>query len=307
MSEAPKSEKIWLDGSLVDWDLANVHVMTHTLHYGMGVFEGIRCYKAQKGPAVFRLPEHTARLFASAKIVGMNIPYTQDQINKAILDTIRVNNLDECYIRPIAFLGDNRRGLNTTGVRTQVAVAVWRWGTYLGEEALAKGIRVKVASFARHHENVTMTKAKVCGAYVNSIMAKIEAVKAGYDEALLLDVAGHVAEGSGENIFIVRNGRLKTPPLTSVLEGITRDSVITIARDMGLVVEEQYFSRDEVYIADEAFFTGTAAELTPINSLDDRMIGQGGMGSVTRKLQTAYFDTLRGRTPEYENWLTYLA
>jgi len=295
-----------MDGSFVEWDQANVHVMTHTLHYGMGVFEGIRCYKTAKGPAVFRLLEHTARLFASAKIVGMEIPFTQEQINNAILETIRVNRLEEGYIRPLVFLGDNRRGLNTTGVSTQVAVAVWRWGAYLGEEALTNGIRVKVASFARHHENVFMTKAKVCGAYVNSIMAKLEAVKAGYDEALLLDVAGHVAEGSGENIFIVRHGKLKTPPLTSVLEGITRDSVITIAREMGLAVEEQYFSRDEVYIADEAFFTGTAAELTPINSLDDRVIGRGGMGPVTRKLQTAYFAAFRGEAAEYENWLTYL-
>jgi branched-chain amino acid aminotransferase len=306
MSGAPKSEKIWLDGSLVEWEKAQVHVMTHTLHYGMGVFEGIRCYKAEKGPAVFRLAEHTKRLFNSAKIVGIDIPFTQQRINAAILDTIAANRLDECYIRPIAFLGDNVRGLNTTGAGVRVAVAVWTWGAYLGEEALANGINVKVSSFTRHHENVFMTKAKVCGAYVNSIMAKLEAKKGGYDEALLLDPSGHVAEGSGENIFIARNGRLKTPPLTSVLEGITRGSVISIAHDMGIEVVEQYFSRDEAYIADEAFFTGTAAELTPIRSLDDRIIGEGGMGPITRKLQTAYFAAIRGREPRYEKWLTYV-
>ena len=305
MSQAPKSDKIWLDGALVDWDKANVHIMTHTLHYGLGVFEGVRCYKAQKGPAVFRLTDHTHRLFNSAKIVGIEIPFTEDQINAAILQTITANGLEECYIRPLVFLGDNVRGLNTAGVSVHVAVAAWRWGTYLGEEALAKGIRVKVSSFTRHHENISMTKAKVCGAYVNSILAKAEAKRGGYDEALMLDPSGHVAEGSGENIFIVRNGKIKTPPLTSVLEGITRDSLITIARDMGVEVVEQYFSRDEAYIADEAFFTGTAAELTPINSIDDRAIGAGGIGPVTQKLQAAFFASIRGQAPAYEKWLTY--
>lgn len=306
MSDIPRSEKIWMDGALVDWDKANVHVLTHTLHYGLGVFEGIRCYNTDRGPAVFRLKEHTDRLFDSAKILGFEIPFTPDQINGAIRETIRVNKLDECYIRPLAFLGDNRRGLNATGADVRVAIAVWPWGAYLGEEALSKGIRIKMSSFTRHHQNVFMTKAKVCGAYVNSIMAKLEAVKAGYDEALLLDPAGHVAEGSGENIFIVRKGKLKTPPLSSILEGITRDSVIQLAGDMGLEVTEQYFSRDEIYTADEAFFTGTAAELTPIRSLDDRIIGGNGIGPVTKKLQSAYFEIIRGKNPNYFKWLDFL-
>ena len=306
MSAEPRSEKIWMDGELIDWDQANVHVLSHTLHYGLGVFEGVRCYNTAKGPAVFRLKDHTQRLFESAKIVGVEIPFTQAQINEALKETIRVNNLKECYIRPLVFLGDNRRGLNCTGVNVRVAIAVWPWGAYLGEEALAKGINVKVSSFTRHHENIFMTKAKVCGAYVNSIMAKLEAVNSGYDEALLLDPSGHVAEGSGENIFIVRRGRLKTPPLTSVLEGITRDSIIKIAKDNDIEVEEQYFSRDEVYTAEEAFFTGTAAELTPIRSLDDRVLGDNGIGPITKKLQEIFFDSLYGRSDKYENWLSYV-
>lgn len=305
MSEAPRSDKIWMDGQLVDWDQANVHVLTHTLHYGMGVFEGVRCYNTSaKGPAVFRLREHTRRLFDSAKIVGMDMPFTEERINAAVVETIRANKMKECYIRPIAFWGDNRRGLNPIGLKTRVAIAVWPWGAYLGDEALSKGIRIKTSSFTRHHQNISLTKAKVCGAYVNSIMAKVEAVKAGYDEALLLDPQGNVAEGSGENIFIVRRGRLKTPPLTSILEGITRDAIITLANDLGLLVVEQYFSRDEIYTADEAFFTGTAAELTPIRSLDDRQIGVDGIGPVTKKLQTAFFDTINGRDPKYAHWLT---
>ncbi|MBI4828589.1 MAG: branched-chain amino acid transaminase [Nitrospinae bacterium] len=305
MSEAPRSEKIWMDGHLVDWDQANVHVLTHTLHYGLGVFEGVRCYNTSaKGSAVFRLREHTRRLFDSAKIVGIEIPFTEERINAAVVETIRANNMKECYIRPLVFLGDNRRGVNPIGAKVRVAIAVWPWGAYLGEEALSKGIRIKTSSFARHHQNIFMTKAKICGAYVNSILAKVEAVKAGYDEALLLDPQGNVAEGSGENIFIVRRGRLKTPPLTSVLEGITRDSIITLANDQGLLVTEQYFSRDELYTADEAFFTGTAAELTPIRSLDDRQIGTGGIGPVTKKLQTAFFDAINGRDPKYAHWLT---
>jgi len=306
MNDAPRSEKIWFDGDLVDWDKANVHVLTHCLHYGLGVFEGIRCYDTTNGPAVFRLEDHTRRLFDSAKIVNIKIGYSEGQINEAIRKTILANNLNKCYIRPIVFLGDNKRGINTTGADVHVAIAVWPWGAYLGEEALAKGIRVKVSSYTRHHENIFMTKAKVCGAYVNSIMAKHEAVSSGFDEALLLDPSGHVAEGSGENIFIVRNGRLKTPPLTSVLEGITRDSIMRIAHDMGLEVEEQYFSRDEVYIADEAFFTGTAAELTPIRSLDDRILGDNGIGPITSKLQKAYFEVIHGENKNYLKWLSYL-
>ncbi len=304
MSDSPKSDKIWMDGQMVAWGEANVHVLAHTLHYGLGVFEGIRCYNTPDGPAVFRLEDHTKRLFDSAKIVGIGINHTEDEINHATKETIRVNGLEQCYIRPILFLGDNKRGLNCTGAKTHTAIAVWPWGAYLGEEALAKGINVKVSSFTRHHENIFMTKAKVCGAYVNSIMAKLEAVNSGYDEALLLDPSGHVAEGSGENIFIVRRGRLKTPPLTSVLEGITRDSIITIAREMGIEVEEQYFSRDEVYTADEAFFTGTAAELTPIRSLDDRVIGSDGIGPITKKLQKAYFDIILGKSENHFHWLS---
>ncbi len=306
MSGAPRSEKIWMDGDFVEWDQANVHVLTHTLHYGMGVFEGERCYETEHGSAIFRLREHTSRLFASAKIIDIEVPFTENEINAATLETVRRNNLKECYIRPVVFLGDDRRGLNCIGVKVHVAIAVWPWGAYLGEEALAKGIKVKTSSFTRHHPNIFMTKAKVCGAYVNSIMAKHEAVKAGYDEALLLDPTGYVAEGSGENIFIVRNGLLKTPPLTSVLEGITRDSIISIAQDRGLEVQERFFARDEVYIADEAFFTGTAAELTPINSLDGRIIGSGSIGPTTKTLQTAYFDAIRGKDRTYLDWLSFV-
>ncbi|MGK7344262.1 MAG: branched-chain amino acid transaminase [Candidatus Nitrospinota bacterium M3_3B_026] len=304
MSDGPRSEKIWMDGAFVDWDKANVHVLTHTLHYGLGVFEGIRCYRTSRGPAVFRLEDHTRRLFNSAKILGLDIPFTEETINGAVKETIRVNGLEECYIRPLVFLGDEKRGLNCVGCSVRVAIAVWPWGAYLGDEALEKGIEVKTSSFARHHPNVFMTKSKVCGAYVNSIMAKLEAVKAGYDEALLLDPYGYVAEGSGENIFIVRDGKLKTPPLPSILEGITRDSVITIARDMGLRVEEIAMSRDEVYIADEAFFTGTAAELTPIRSVDGRTIGKDGLGPVTRRLQDVFFDVLKGKNGDYPQWLS---
>jgi len=304
MSDTPRSDKIWMDGRFVDWDDANVHILTHTLHYGLGVFEGVRCYDTARGSAVFRLEDHTKRLFDSAKILGMEIPFTEDQINEAIKETIRINGLKECYIRPIVFLGDEKRGLNCIGCSVRVAIAVWPWGAYLGEEALAKGINVKVSSFARHHPNVFMTKSKVCGAYVNSITAKLEAVKAGYDEALLLDPYGYVAEGSGENIFIVRDGRLKTPPLPSILEGITRDSVMKIAREMGIDIDEINISRDEVYIADEAFFTGTAAELTPIRSVDGRVIGNNGIGPITKRIQAEFFDILKGKNGSHPEWLS---
>ncbi len=306
MTSAPRSEFIWMDGQLVPWNDANVHIMTHTLHYGLGVFEGVRVYETDDGPAVFRLAEHTKRLFASARIVGITIPFTEEAVNKAILETIRVNKLTQGYIRPLVYLGDEVRGLNCKGISVHLAIAVWSWGAYLGEEALEKGIDIKTSSFTRHHPNVFMTKAKVCGAYVNSIMAKIEAVDDGYDEALMLDPNGFVAEGSGENLFIVRNGRLKTPPLTSTLEGITRDSIMVVAREMGLTVEEQYFSRDEVYLADEAFFTGTAAEMTPINSLDKRQIGAGGIGPISKRIQGLFFDILRGKSAAHRHWLTHL-
>lgn len=295
-----------MDGELVDWDKANVHILTHTLHYGSGVFEGLRCYKTQKGSAIFRLEDHTKRLFNSAKILGMEIPFTQDEINEATKETIRINKLDECYVRTLVFLGDESRGLNSLSCSVRVAIAVWPWGAYLGDEALTKGINVKVSSFNRHHPNVFMTKAKVCGAYVNSIMAKSEAIKAGYDEAILLDPYGYVAEGSGENVFIVRDGKIKTPPLPSILEGLTRDSVIKIANGMGIEVIETNLSRDELYIADEAFFTGTAAELTPIRAVDGRVVGNNGIGPITKKLQTAYFEALRGKSHTSEGWLSYL-
>tara|TARA_B100000959_G_scaffold287499_1_gene373133 strand:+ start:265971 stop:266945 length:975 start_codon:yes stop_codon:yes gene_type:complete len=306
MSESPQSEKIWIDGNLVGWNQATVHVLTHTLHYGYGVFEGIRMYNTDNGPAVFRLEEHLIRLFRSAKILGIEIPFRKEDIFRATLETVRANNMEECYIRPLVFLGDDKRGLNCQGAKVHVAIAVWPWGAYLGDEALSNGIKVKVSSFTRHHHNIFMTKAKVCGAYVNSIMAKMEAVKDGYDEALMLDPNGNVAEGSGENIFIVRNGKIKTPPVSAILDGITRDSIISLASEMDTVVEEQYFSRDEVYIADEAFFTGTAAELTPINSLDNRIIGKGNVGPITKKLQTMFFEALRGKSKKHKNWLCYL-
>ncbi len=299
-----KSEKIWLDGRFVDWDDANVHVLTHTMHYGLGVFEGIRCYLCYDGEsAVFRLKEHTDRFFESAHILQMKIPYSRDEINGAIAETLRINGLKEGYIRPLAFLGAGTMGLFPKGNPVRVAIAAWKWGAYLGEEGLEKGIRVKVSSFARHHVNVSMTKAKATGYYVNSILAKREAVGAGYDEAVLLDTEGYVSEGSGENIFIVKNGRLKTTPLTSVLRGITRDSVMRIARDASMEVVEERFTRDELYTADEAFFTGTAAEITPIREVDDRIIGEGRPGPVTRKIQEMFFDIVKGRNKAYGHWL----
>jgi branched-chain amino acid aminotransferase len=294
---------IWMDGKLVPWKKATVHALTHSLHYGLGVFEGIRCYKGAKGSAVFRLDEHIDRLFASAHIFQMPIPFTKAQIKKATLETIRANELDECYIRPLAYIGYGKMGLYTLGP-INVMIAAWPWGAYLGEDGLKNGIKVKVSSYTRHHVNVTMTRAKFTGAYFNSQLAKREAVSMGFDEALLLDPEGYVAEGSGENVFIVRNGLIKTTPLTSILEGITREAVITIARDMGYEVVESRFTRDEVYIAEEAFFTGTAAEVTPIREVDGRAIGDGRPGPVVRKLQKAFFDAVQGKTPKYRKWLT---
>jgi len=295
-----------MDGKLVAWDEANVHIMTHTLHYGLGAFEGIRCYNTPKGPAVFKLDEHVKRLFHSAHIFLMEIPFTQEEIKKAILSTIKANKLKECYIRPLVFIGHGAMGLYPKGNPIRVAIAAWPWGAYLGEDGLEKGIRVKVSSFIRNHVNSQMSRGKICGYYVNSQIAKKEAISAGYDEALLLDTEGYVAEGSGENIFIVRNGILKTTPLTSVLEGITRDSILTIAKDLGIETKEERFTRDEVYICDEAFFTGTAAELTPIRELDNRTIGEGKAGKVTKKLQAAFFDSVKGKNRKYASWLTYV-
>jgi len=300
-----KTEKIWFDGKLVDWDQANVHVLTHTLHYGVGVFEGIRCYKCvEGGSAVFRLREHVQRLLDSAKIVEMKIPFSLEEIEQAIIECLKVNKLDQGYIRPLAFIGAGNMGVHPGNNPVHLIIAVWPWGAYLGEEALKKGIRVKTSSFTRHHVNIMMTKAKVCGNYVNSVLAKQEAVADGYDEALLLDPEGYVAEATGENIFIVRNGIIKTPPLDSILPGITRDSLITLARDMGYEVKEQRFTRDELYSADEAFFCGTAAEVTPIREVDRRVIGCGQAGNITLLLQSEFFKVVKGENLKYAGWLS---
>jgi branched-chain amino acid aminotransferase len=302
-----KAKKIWLDGKFVDWDAANVHILTHTLHYGLGVFEGIRCYPCADGrSAVFRLREHVERLFEGAHVMFLNIPFTREEIVGAIIETLRVNGQKAGYIRPLVFIGDGAMGLHPQNNQVRIAIVTWPWGAYLGEEGLAKGIRAKVSSHTRHHVNIMMTKTKTCGNYVNSILAKLEVTKDGYDEAIMLDTEGYICEASGENIFIVRHGRVKTPPLTSILPGITRDSVMTIARDLGLVVEEARFSRDELYTADEVFFTGTAAEITPVREVDRRTIGQGQPGPVTKKLQEVFFQVVKGSRPEYERWLTYV-
>lgn len=298
------TDKIWLDGKLVKWQDAKIHVLTHALHYGLGVFEGIRCYETKKGPAVFRLDEHIRRLFDSAHILQLPMPYSPNEIRRAILDTIKANRLKACYIRPIAFIGYGEMGIYAKNNPTVTAVACWPWGSYLGEEGMKKGIRVRVSSFTRHHVNVSPPRAKATGYYINSQLAKREAIMTGYDEALLLDPDGYVAEGSGENIFIVRHGVLKTTPLTSNLEGITRASVMTLAGERKIRVVEERFTRDEVYIADEAFFTGTAAEVTPIRELDGRVIGPGRPGPITQKLQKAFFDAALGRDSKHSNWLT---
>jgi branched-chain amino acid aminotransferase len=299
-----RTDKIWMDGRFVKWDKATVHVLSHTLHYGLGVFEGIRCYKTQKGSAIFRLDEHIDRLFNSAHIFMMDIPYSKKEIRDAIIKTIKVNNIRECYIRPLAYIGYGSMGINPKDNPINVSIAVWAWGTYLGEHGLRKGIRIKTSSFIRNHVNANMTRGKICGYYVNSQLAKKEAISCGFDEALLLDTEGYVAEGSGENIFISRNGILKTTPLTSILEGITRDSIMQIAQDEGIGITDERFTRDEVYIADEAFFTGTAAEVTPIRVLDNRVIGSGKPGPITKRLQSIFFDIVKGKNNKYESWLT---
>ena len=298
---------IWMDGEFVDWRDAKVHVLTHTLHYGVGVFEGVRAYATAKGPAIFRLNRHTERLFQSAKIMGMEIPFSAEVIMKAQIDAISKNGLESGYLRPMAYYGSEAMGLHAHGLKVHLMIAAWPWGAYLGEDALEKGIRVKTSSYNRHHVNSTMAKAKTNGHYTNSIMALQEAERCGYDEALMLDTNGYVAEGSGENIFIVRRGKVYTPALTSALEGITRDTVVELFKDdMGLEVIEKQITRDEVYTADEAFFTGTAAEVTPINSLDDRVIGAGTAGEVTKEIQRRYFDVVNGRDPARDHWLTYV-
>ncbi len=296
-----------MDGRLVNWDKANVHILTHTLHYGLGVFEGIRFYRTEdKRSAVYRLAEHTERLFASAHIAQMDIPFSQDEINSAVVKTIKASGLKDGYIRPLVYLGAGSMGLFPKHNPVRAAIAVWSWGAYLGEEGLKKGIKVKVSSFARNHVNSGMTKAKLVGNYVNSILAKREVVAMGFDEALLLDTDGYVAEGSGENVFMVKDGVLKTTPLTSVLKGITRDSVLTIAKEKGIEICEERFTRDELYTADEAFFTGTAAEITPIREVDLRAIGAGKPGPVTKEIQGVFFNIVKGRNKDYENWLTYI-
>lgn len=301
-----ESEKIWMDGRFVNWADANVHILTHTLHYGLGVFEGIRCYKTPKGSAIFRLQEHINRLFNSCRILQIEPPHSPEEISKAVIETVRVNRLEECYIRPIVYLGYGSMGIYPKESPVKVAIAVWQWGAYLGEEGIKNGIRVKISSFTRHHVNVTMTKSKTCGDYVNSLLAKREAISCGYDEALLLDTNGYVAEGSGQNIFIVRKGVLKTTPLTSILEGITRDSIIEIAQNENLEVKEANFTRDELYIADEAFLTGTASEITPIREVDKRIIGEGKPGPITKKLQGLFFKIVSGEERAYQSWLTYI-
>jgi branched-chain amino acid aminotransferase len=302
-----KLSKIWMDGKLIPWEEANVHILTHSLHYGLAVFEGIRCYLCKDGKsAVFRLKEHVDRLFDSAQIGDINIPYSKKDIAEACKETLRVNQLKEGYIRPIVFIGEGVMGVYPGENPIRVAIITWSWGAYLGDEALEKGIRVKVSSYNRHHVNVMMTKAKICGNYVNSILAKREVVRMGYDEALMLDTEGYVSEASGENIFIVKNAILKTTPLTSILPGITRDSVIQIAKAKKITMLEERFTRDELYTAQEAFFTGTAAELTPIREVDDRIIGDGKPGAVTKQLQAAFFDIVKGKNSEYRGWLDYL-
>lgn len=302
-----KTEKIWLDGEMVPWEDAKVHVLTHALHYGTAYFEGIRCYALADGrSAVFRLKEHMRRLADSGKILGFPLPYSEEKLCEATLEVVRANQLKECYIRPLVFVGLGDMGLYAPNNPVNVCIAVWSWGAYLGDEGLQNGIRAKVSSYTRHHVNVMMTKSKASGNYINSVMAKHEVKKAGYDEAIMLDAEGYVSEASGENIFIVRDRKIKTTPLTSILPGITRDSIITVARDKGYELIEERFTRDELYSADEAFLTGTAAELTPIREVDDRQIGAGRRGPVTEELQKMFFDIIKGKNRKYEKWLAHV-
>ena len=301
-----KSSWIWLDGAFVPWGEANVHILTHTLHYGLGVFEGIRCYRSDDGrSAVFRLREHNRRLYESAHILGLTIPFDVKELDAACVETVRRNGLEECYIRPLVFLGDGEMGLAADN-QVRVAIAAWRWGAYLGDDGQSKGIRAKTSSFHRFHSNTLMSKAKTVGNYVNSILASHEARTGGYQEALMLDTQGFVAEGSGENIFIVRDGVVRTPGGHSILPGITRDTVIQLLRDKGVEVREERMTRDEIYIADETFLTGTAVEITPVRSLDDRVIGKGTPGPITTGLQKEFFDVVHGRSERHRSWLTFV-
>ncbi len=306
MSMADRDGFIWYDGKLVPWRDATTHVLSHSLHYGLSVFEGVRAYKTVKGTAIFRLAEHTQRWINSGKIYMMNNPYSKEQLMEAQLEVVRANQLESCYLRPIAFYGSEKMGISTRGTTVHVAIAAWPWGAYLGEEGLEKGIRVKTSSFARHHVNVTMPRAKVATTYANSILANLEATQDGYDEALLLDTQGFVAEGAGENLFVIKDGKIYEPEIASALTGITRDSVIQIAREFGLEVQTRRLTRDDIYIADEAFFTGTAAEVTPIRELDNRTIGAGKRGPVTEQIQARFFDIVNGRADQYEHWLSYI-
>ena len=304
-SMADRDGKIWMDGQMVEWRDAKVHILTHTLHYGCGAFEGVRAYNTVNGTAIFRLQEHTERLMNSAKILRMKVPFTAEQLNQAQLDVVKANNLESCYLRPLLWIGDKKLGVSPKGNTIHAMVAAWAWGAYLGEEGLKRGIRVKTSSYTRHHVNITMTQAKAVSNYSNSILANMEATDDGYDEALLLDSAGFVSEGAGENIFVIKNGVIYTPDLSAgALNGITRNTIFHIAKDLGREIVQKRITRDAVYIADEAFFTGTAAEVTPIRELDRIEIGCGSRGPITEKLQNAFFDIVNGRNPKYAHWLT---
>ena len=304
MSFSDRDGTIWMDGEMVPWRDAKVHVLTHSLHYGLGVFEGVRAYQSEQGTAIFRLHDHTNRFFQSAHILGMDMPYDAETLNDAQKQVIRANGLEAAYIRPLAFYGSEGMGIRADMLTTHVAIATWEWGAYLGDDALENGIKVRTSSLTRHHVNITMCRAKACGNYINSILALQEAVSAGADEALMLDAEGYVMEGTGENIFIVRGNKIYTPDLTSALEGITRDTVITLIKELGIELVEKRITRDEVYIADEVFFTGTAAEVTPVRELDNRTIGSGKRGPVTEKIQSLFFDCVLGRHQAHRDWLT---
>ena len=306
MSFSDRDGVIWFDGQMVPWRDAQVHVLTHTLHYGLGVFEGVRAYQTDRGTAIFRLADHTDRFFGSAHILGMKIPYDAKTLNDAQVAVVRENGLASAYLRPLAFYGSEGMGIRADMLQTHIAIATWEWGAYLGEEGLEKGIRVRTSSFTRHHVNITMCRAKACGNYINSILALQEALSAGADEALMLDSSGYVMEGTGENIFVIRNGVVYTPDLTSALEGITRDTVIRLIAEAGLELIEKRITRDEVYVADEVFFTGTAAEVTPVRELDGRQIVNGSRGPVTEMLQARYFDCVQGRDSQHDDWLTFV-
>lgn len=305
MSMADRDGVIWLDGEMVPWREAKVHVLTHTLHYGLGCFEGVRAYNTEEGAAIFRMKDHTDRLFRSAHILNMKMPFSKDEINAAQLSAVRDNNLDEAYLRPMVFYGSEGMGLRADNLKTHVMVAAWEWPSYMSPEAKELGIKVRTSSYTRHHVNITMCKAKANGNYINSMLALQEAVSCGCEEALMLDNEGYVAEGSGENVFILRNGVLHTPELTSCLEGITRQTILDFAKELNIEVKERRITRDEVYVADEAFFTGTAAEVLPIRELDGRLIGAGKRGPLTEKLQAMYFDAVKGKSPQHRDWLSH--